>query len=77
MPPAKDTGANYQLHPVSTGLYQFQSYTLDKQNVVAKNRVERGDRAQPQQLAAKFVFNLNVNADTIDQNLLHNFADVD
>src|SRR6266536_2738442 len=29
------------------------------------------------QLVNKFVFNLNVNADTIDQNLFHNFAQVD
>src|SRR5712691_5949991 len=29
------------------------------------------------QLVNKFVFNLNVNADTIDQNLFHNFAQID
>jgi peptide/nickel transport system substrate-binding protein len=26
VPPAKDTGSNYQLHPMSTGPYMFQSY---------------------------------------------------
>ena len=30
VPPAKDTGANYQLHPVSTGPYMFQSYTPEQ-----------------------------------------------
>jgi peptide/nickel transport system substrate-binding protein len=29
------------------------------------------------QLASKFVFNLNVNANTIDNNLIHNFAELD
>src|ERR1017187_4452927 len=31
VPAAKDTGANYQLHPISTGPYKFQSYQLNKQ----------------------------------------------
>ncbi len=31
VPPNKDTGANYQLHPISTGPYKFQSYQLNKQ----------------------------------------------
>ena len=31
VPPDKDTGTNYQLHPLSTGPYMFQSYQLDKQ----------------------------------------------
>ena len=31
VPPAKDTGANYQLHPISTGPYKFQTYQPDKQ----------------------------------------------
>ena len=30
VPPDKDTGANYQLHPMSTGPYKFQSYQLNK-----------------------------------------------
>jgi peptide/nickel transport system substrate-binding protein len=78
VPPAKDTGANYQLHPVSTGPYKFQSYQLDKQFTLVKNP-NWDPAADPnrKQLAGKFVFNLNVNADTIDNNLLHNFAELD
>jgi peptide/nickel transport system substrate-binding protein len=78
VPPAKDTGANYQLHPVSTGPYMFQSYTLNKQYVLIKNpNWSAASDPNAKQLVDKIVFNLNVNADTIDQNLLHNFADID
>jgi peptide/nickel transport system substrate-binding protein len=78
VPPAKDTGANYQLHPMSTGPYKFQSYQLDKQFTLVKNpNWNAASDPNRKQLADKFVFNLNVNADTIDNNLIHNFADID
>src|SRR6266568_2203292 len=31
VPPSKDKGTNYQLHPLSTGPYKFASYQLNKQ----------------------------------------------
>ena len=37
VPPAKDTGTNYQLHPMSTGPYMFQSYQLNKQYTLVPN----------------------------------------
>ena len=37
VPAATDTGTRYQLHPVSTGPYKFQSYQLDKQLTLVKN----------------------------------------
>ena len=37
VPPNKDTGANYQLHPISTGPYMFQSYQLNKQLTLVPN----------------------------------------
>lgn len=78
VPPAKDTGANYQLHPISTGPYKFQSYQLDKQYTLVKNpNWDKSTDPNREQLASKFVFNLNVNADTIDNNLIHGFADID
>jgi len=78
VPPAKDTGANYQLHPVSTGPYMFQNYTLNKQFTLVKNpNWSASSDPNAKQLASKIVFNLNVNADTIDNNLIHNFANVD
>jgi peptide/nickel transport system substrate-binding protein len=78
VPSAKDKGANYQLHPVSTGPYKFASYQPDKQFTLVKNpNWDPATDPNRQQLADKIVVNLNVNADTVDQNLIHNFADVD
>jgi peptide/nickel transport system substrate-binding protein len=37
VPPEKDKGANYQLHPMSTGPYKFESYQLDKQFTLVPN----------------------------------------
>src|SRR6266705_3440324 len=64
VPPAKDKGANYQLHPVSTGPYMFQSYQPDKQFVLVKNpNWDPATDPNRKQLVNKFVFNLNANAD--------------
>ncbi len=77
VPPARDTGANYQLHPVSTGPYKFQSYQLDKQFTLVRNPYwDPATDPNRKQLASKIVVNLNVNANTIDSNLIHNFAQV-
>jgi peptide/nickel transport system substrate-binding protein len=78
VPPAKDTGANYQLHPVSTGPYQFQDYQLDKQFTLVQNPYwDPATDPNRKQLAAKIVVNLNVSTTMIDNNLLHNFAELD
>jgi peptide/nickel transport system substrate-binding protein len=78
VPPDKDRGANYQLHPMSTGPYKFQSYQLDKRFTLVKNaNWSAATDPNRKQLADRLVFNLNVNADTIDSNLIHNFADID
>ena len=78
VPAAEDNGARYQLHPVSTGPYKFQSYQLDKQFTLVKNpHWDPATDPNRSQLASKIVVNLNVNADRIDQDLIHNFADLD
>jgi peptide/nickel transport system substrate-binding protein len=78
VPADKDTGANYQLHPVSSGPYKFQSYQLDKQFTLVRNTQWKASTdPNRKQLADRMVFRLNVNADTIDNNLLHGFADID
>jgi peptide/nickel transport system substrate-binding protein len=78
VPPSKDKGANYQLHPISTGPYMFQSYQLDKQFTLVRNpNWSAATDPNRKQLVNKIVVNLNVNADTIDQNLIHNNADLD
>ena len=78
VPPTKDTGANYQLHPISTGPYKFQTYQPDKQFTLVRNP-DWNPATDPnrRQLADKMVFNLHIDADTIDNNLIHNFAQVE
>jgi len=78
VPPAKDTGSNYQLHPLSTGPYKFQSYQLNKQLTLVPN-TEWNPATDPnaKQLPSKIVVNLNVNQADIDNRLLAGDIDVD
>jgi peptide/nickel transport system substrate-binding protein len=78
VPPAKDTGVNYQLHPMSTGPYKFASYQLNKQYTLVPNP-EWNPSTNPQvkQLASKIIVNLNVNAPDIDSRLLAGDIQVD
>ena len=78
VPQAKDTGANYQLNPVSSGPYMFQSYTLNKEAVLVDNPnwVPSMD-TEAQQNVAKITLTMNVNADDIDNRLLAGDLDVD
>jgi peptide/nickel transport system substrate-binding protein len=80
--PAWDTGAhggaNYQLDPESTGPYEFQSYTLNKQLTLVRNpNWNAALDPQAKQLVGKIVVDMNVNASTVDNNLLANYADID
>jgi len=78
VPPDKDTGSNYQLHPVSTGPYMFQSYQLNKGAVLVDNpNWTQNEDPQAKQLASKVVIDLNVNADDIDNRLLAGDIDID
>ena len=78
VPPAKDTGTNYQLHPMSTGPYKFQSYQLNKQLTLVPN-TNWNPATDPvaKQLASKIVINLNQNQADIDNRLLAGDVDVD
>jgi peptide/nickel transport system substrate-binding protein len=80
--PSWDTGkyggANFQLHPESTGPYEFQGYTLNKQFTLVKNtHWNAATDPEAAQLVDKIVVNLNVSQNQIDNNLLSNFAQVD
>ena len=76
--PAKDTGANYQLHPLSTGPYKFASYQLNKQYVLVPNPAWNPSwDPQVKQLASKIIVNLGVNANDIDQRLIHGQIQMD
>ena len=71
VPPAKDTGTNYQLKPLSTGPYMISSYQLNKQYTLVPNpQWNPSWNPQVKQLASKIIVNLNVNANDIDNRLL-------
>ena len=78
VPPNKDTGTNYQLHPISTGPYKFQSYQLNKQLTMVPNTFWKASTdPNAKQLPSKIVINLNVNANDLDNRLLAGDLDVD
>ena len=78
VPKAKDTGAKYELHPMSTGPYMFQSYSPNKQLVLVPNpNWTQNEDTEAKQLASKIVLTLNVNADDIDNRLMSGDLDVD
>jgi peptide/nickel transport system substrate-binding protein len=78
VPPGKDTGANYQLHPISTGPYKFQSYQLNKQTTLVPNTFWKASTdPNASQLPSKIVLNWNVNANDLDNRLLAGDLDVD
>ncbi len=75
---AKDTGANYQLHPQSTGPYMFQSYSPNKQLVLVPNpNWTQNEDPQAKQLASKIVVDLNLNQQDLDNRLLAGDIDID
>jgi peptide/nickel transport system substrate-binding protein len=78
VPPDKDTGTNYQLHPISTGPYMFQSYQLNKQATLVPNpNWTQNEDTEAKQLASKIVINLNVNANDLDNRLMAGDVDID
>jgi len=75
---SKDTGANYQLHPQSTGPYKFQSYSLNKQLTLVPNPQWNASwDPQVTQRPSKIIVNYGVNAADIDNRLLANDIQVD
>ncbi len=78
VPPAKDTGASYQTHIVSTGPYEFQSYQLNKTAVLVPNPQWNASLdPSATQLASKIVVNMNMNPNDVDNRLLAGDAQVD
>jgi peptide/nickel transport system substrate-binding protein len=72
------SGANFQLDPISTGPYEFQSYTLNKQLTLVKNpNWNPATDPQAKQLVNKIVVNMNMNQNTVDQNQIAGYADID
>jgi peptide/nickel transport system substrate-binding protein len=78
VPPNKDTGASYQLHPVSSGPFMFQSYQLNKQLTLVPNpHWNPATNPQAKQLPSKITMTMNVNANDIDSRLLAGDLNVD
>jgi peptide/nickel transport system substrate-binding protein len=78
VPPNKDTGANYQLHPISTGPYKFQSYQLNKELTLVPNTFwKQSTDPNAHQLVSKITLTMNMNANDIDNRLLAGDLDVD
>ena len=78
VPPNKDTGANYQLHPISTGPYMFQSYQLNKLLTLVPNpNWKASTDPNAKQLASKITMTMNMNANDIDNRVLAGDLQVD
>src|ERR1700730_12835648 len=78
VPPSADKGADYQLHPLSTGPYMFKSYSQSKQLTLVPNpQWNPATDPNAKQLPSQIVMNLNVNQDDIDNGLLAGQIDVD
>lgn len=80
VPQAKDTGAQYQLHPISTGPYKFKSNDANKGFVLVRNDQydpatdpESGRKALPNEIDVAY----NVNGPDIDNRLQAGDLDVD
>ncbi|WP_026211964.1 ABC transporter substrate-binding protein [Longispora albida] len=77
VPQAKDTGAKYQEHPMSTGSYKVDTYEPGKQFVLSKNPNWDSSDPNRKQLVDKIDVKLKVNAEDIDNRLLAGSLDAD
>jgi peptide/nickel transport system substrate-binding protein len=77
VPQAKDTGAKYKSHVISSGPYMFQTNNAGKNFVLVRNpNWSSADDPNRKALPDEIDVALNVNADDIDQRLLHGDLDV-
>jgi len=78
VPPSHDNGANYQLHPWSTGPYKFQSYQLNKElTLVPNTHWNPATDPNARQLVSKITVTMNMNPNDVDNRLLAGDLDVD
>jgi len=78
VPQAKDTGAKYLEHPISTGPYKVDSYVPGKEFILSKNtNWDASTDPNRKQLADKIDIKLNTNAEDIDNRLLAGSLDFD
>ncbi|MFJ9441395.1 ABC transporter substrate-binding protein [Kitasatospora sp. NPDC101235] len=78
VPQAKDTGADYVKHIVSSGSFKFESYEDGKQAVLVPNtNWDASTDPIRKQLPEKIVLKMNIDQATIDKDLLAGNAQVD
>jgi peptide/nickel transport system substrate-binding protein len=78
VPQAKDTGANYKKHVLSTGPYKFESYTPGKSMALVRNpnwapATDPNRKALPDRIEVQ----LGINADDLDNRLIAGSVDID
>ncbi|WP_345464199.1 ABC transporter substrate-binding protein [Actinoallomurus oryzae] len=78
VPPAKDTGADYKQHVMSTGPYKFENYTVGKSLTLVRNpnwdsATDPNRKALPDRIEVQ----MGVNADDLDNRLMNGSLDVD
>ncbi|MFJ2575831.1 ABC transporter substrate-binding protein [Kitasatospora aureofaciens] len=78
VPQAKDDGANYVKHVVSSGTYKFESYDDGKQlTLVPNTNWDKSTDPIRKQLADKIVVKMGIEQSTIDKDLIAGNAQVD
>ncbi|MFF7993186.1 ABC transporter substrate-binding protein [Kitasatospora xanthocidica] len=78
VPQAKDTGADYVKHIVSSGSFKFESYEDGKQAVLVPNtNWDKSTDPIRKQLPDKIQLKMNIDQATIDKDLLAGNAQVD
>ena len=75
VPAAKDTGADYQKHPISTGPYKIEQYTAAKSVSLVRNPSWRPDGIRTA-LPDRIEVTLGQNADSVDQQLTNGQTDL-
>jgi len=77
VPEAKDTGAKYKQHVVSSGPYMFASYAADKSYTLKRNpKWDQATDPNRKALPDGYDVQLNVNAEDIDNRLISGDLDV-
>lgn len=78
VPPAKDTGTQYQNHPLSTGPYKFQSFSPGKSLVLVPNpEWKQSTDPTRKQLNKEIDVTFGVDPTDVDNRLLNGSIDLD
>ena len=77
VPEAKDTGAKYKEHVISSGPYMFKTYAADKSYTLVRNpKWDQATDPNRKALPDGYDVQLNVNAEDIDNRLISGDLDV-